>query len=297
MRNRLAKRRIWRRILLERLSEPLHLNIASLAVAAFGTTRAKIDWDLVLRQPYAWGVLAAADLAHAAGAEQVHVVEFGVASGTGLMNLSAHARRVRKATGVNVQVHGFDTGRGMPPAVDYRDHPELYQEGDFPMQEEALRAALPEGTFLHIGPLGDTVPAFLEGLNASAPLGFVSIDVDYYSSTVEALEALAGPADKYLPWLPVYLDDVALPSHNSRAGELLAVAEFNDSHANRVIERHAFFETGRIFRRAPWLRNMFFAHILDHEARTNTAPVAMKRYIENPYLGAVEQPKERFRID
>src|SRR4051812_49228301 len=44
--SKLRKPRVWRRLLLERASEPLHLNFASMLVLAFGSFRAKVDWDL-----------------------------------------------------------------------------------------------------------------------------------------------------------------------------------------------------------------------------------------------------------
>ena len=50
-----------RRILRERLTEPLHLNVASLFVAAFGSVRSKIAFDLIQRPHYAYGLLEAAD--------------------------------------------------------------------------------------------------------------------------------------------------------------------------------------------------------------------------------------------
>lgn len=44
------------RLLRERLSEPLHLNILSLFVLAFGSTRAKIYFDLYICQQHAFGL-------------------------------------------------------------------------------------------------------------------------------------------------------------------------------------------------------------------------------------------------
>lgn len=293
--NKLRKGRIWQRILRERATEPLHLNIASLFVLAFGSYRAKIDWDLVVSQPYAFGVLKAADLARKQGLDAVTVVEFGVASGSGLMNLATLAERVTAETGVRFEIHGFDTGSGMPPALDFRDHPELYQQGDFVMDVEGLRAILPSNVMLHLGELSETIPAFLDGLEAYTPIGFVSMDVDYYSSTVQALELLKAPPERYLPWLPVYADDISLSTHNSKAGELLAFAEFNASNADRNLEAHAFFEKRRIFQRAIWVRQMLFLHVLDHPRRTPGPPMATKRYIENPYLKS-ELRRERFDI-
>ena len=40
----------------------------------------------------------------------VSIVEFGVATGAGLMNMASIARRVMEATGVAVKIYGFDTG-------------------------------------------------------------------------------------------------------------------------------------------------------------------------------------------
>lgn len=126
------------RILRERLTEPLHMNLASLFVAAFGSLRAKVACDLVNRPHYAYGLLAAADQAKEAGIDAITAVEFGVAAGEGLLNLCKVAERVSNTTGVRINLVGFDTGRGMPPPVDYRDHPEEFQASDYPMNHDKL---------------------------------------------------------------------------------------------------------------------------------------------------------------
>jgi hypothetical protein len=78
----------------------------------------------------------------------------------------------------------------MPPAIDYRDLPESFQEGDFPMNVEILTRSLPAFAELVIGDLEHTFPAFLAKASAEAPIGFVAIDVDYYSSATKALRIL-----------------------------------------------------------------------------------------------------------
>src|SRR3954451_22788552 len=143
LRNKLAQWTRVRRILLERLTEPLHLNLLAIPVLLFGSYRTKIAWDLVIRQQYAYGILRAADLAREQGRDAVTVVEVGVASGAGVMNMALIAENVSRLTGVSITVHGFDTGTGMPAPVDYRDHPDLYAEGDFPMDFGALQTILP----------------------------------------------------------------------------------------------------------------------------------------------------------
>lgn len=270
---------------MERLTEPLHLNLIAAGVAIFGSFRQRVNFDLVVRQHNAYSILSAADRALYYGVQSITVVEFGVAAGAGLMNMCELAERVSAATGVEIKVVGFDSGTGMPPPQGFRDHPELYQEGDFPMDFESLRAKLPSNGELILGPLRDTVEQFRERrLDTMAPLAYVVIDVDYYSSTVDALKIFDGPAEAYLPLTLVYLDDVALDHHNPFAGEELAVCEFNDGHAHRKAVRHEFFETSRIFRRAPWLKHIYFMHIMDHRMRAQGVSRATPIVLGNPHL-------------
>ncbi len=199
----LRRRDIWQRIGTERLTEPLHLNLIALPVAAFGSTRAKIAFDLIVRQQHAYGLLHGADLARAHGFRQVTAVELGVGAGTGLLNLCQLAAQIERATGVHFQIAGFDTGTGMPPPTDYRDHPELYASGDYAMDHQALTAALPPDARLILGDIGETMDEFIAQMTPDAPLCFVTLDVDFYSSTRHALKLFTGPPDCYFPYVTV----------------------------------------------------------------------------------------------
>jgi hypothetical protein len=283
---KLADPRIIRRVLVERLSEPLHLNFIALWVAVFGSFRQRVNFDLILRQHNAFGILSAAERARLQGLKKITVIEFGVAAGAGLINMCRIALRVSKATGVEIRVIGFDSGTGMPPSCGYRDHPDLYQAGDFPMDFAALRAKLPPNGELILGQLKDSVPEFIKTrLNSSEPIGYVVVDVDYYSSTVEALKIFNGPSESYLPLTILYLDDIGEDHHNSFAGELLAVQEFNAANALRKACKHDFFECRRVFRRANWLKHIYFLHVMDHPIRANDgASRSPQRVITNPYI-------------
>ena len=251
--------------LANRLSEPLHLNALAAVVALFGSYRSKVKFDLVRRRQYAYSVLRAADLARRQGLRSVTVVEFGVASGNGLLNLCKLAELTTKETGVSVNVVGFDTGKGLPPPSDYRDHPELFQAGDFPMDFEALAKRLPENGRLTLGPVSETVSQFIKDVSLDAPLGFAAIDVDYYSSARDALRAFSdSEPKKYLPLTLLYLDDIADEFHNSWCGELLAVEEFNRAERWRKIEQDRFLRSRRVFKNANWLDRVYFLHVLDH---------------------------------
>jgi len=92
--------------------------------------------------PLAYGVKEAI----MCGYDRLAVAEFGVFYGAGLLDLCNAAKLFRDDFGLDIQVYGFDrgTGGGLPGLVnDYRDHPELFQAGEFKMpDQEALRAKL-----------------------------------------------------------------------------------------------------------------------------------------------------------
>jgi hypothetical protein len=283
---KLGHRYIWERLFVERLSEPFHLNLISLAVAAFGSFRAKAAFDLVIRCQHAYGLLKSADYAKSLGFKSVTLIEFGVAAGAGLLNICHIAKQVTQCTGVEFRIYGFDTGSGMPPPQGYKDHPDLYASGDFPMNFDALSRKLPTNCKLIVGDIATTLRDFLSAADPASPIGFVSLDVDYYTSTRDALAVFDGQASLYLPRVQIYLDDLEDMSHNSWCGELLAVHEFNQAHELRKIERHAFLRGYRIFKNARWIDHMFQLHVLDHAVRsearvaTDLSPVVLT----NPYL-------------
>jgi hypothetical protein len=284
LRSQLVRRDIWKRAAVERLTEPLHLNLASIGVALFGGVRAKAAFDLLVRRQHAYGLLKAADEARARGLARVTVVELGVASGTGLLNLCELGARITKETGVEFRVAGFDTGEGMPPPADYRDHPELYKEGWFPMDRAALEARLPPNAELHFGPIAETMRPFVDGLGPQAPLGFATLDVDFYSSSKDALTLFEGRPGAYLSFVTVYVDDLALSTHTRYAGELLAIREFNDEHELRKLDWDWNLANTRVFRRAEWLTHMFKLHVLDHPERSDLSSSEQIASFENPYL-------------
>jgi hypothetical protein len=292
MKNRMWRKllepRIWRRIYQERLGEPLLYNLVSLFHLVFGSTRKRIEYDLVPRQPYAYCIQAAADQARAAGIERLTLIEFGVAAGAGLLNMCWIAERVAKETGVQFDIVGFDSGKGMPDPRDYRDHPEKYFTGDFPVSDrEALLESLPANARLLFGEIDESVEKFRKEI--SCPIGFISVDVDYYWSAKQCLDVLKFGPEHYLPAVLVYADDVQDIDDNEFCGELLAIKEFNQSDETpyRKLAVANLLGEHRIFKHAIWHRQIYLAHIFDHEKRSidyiranRTASVVLS----NPYL-------------
>jgi hypothetical protein len=280
--SKLQNKAIWKRILLERLTEPLHLNIASVFIGLFGSWRAKRAFDLVLRPHNAYGIFDAAARCKRLGIRKLAVCEFGVANGAGLMNMARIAEPVMADTGVDIKVFGFDTGKGMPPPIDYRDHPDHYSTGDFQM-DTRLTANLPLNTQILLGPIKETLPGFLAMVEqAGYMIGYVVLDVDYYSSTCDALAVFDGKPTIYLPLVNVYIDDVDEAEHNPSAGALLAVSEFNARSPLRKIHYDEFLVTRRLFSRAKWIKHMWCLHVFDHPDRL--IQKAGRRDLDNPYL-------------
>lgn len=274
----------WKRFFFEKAIEPLHVNALALGVWLFGNFRARVTFDLVLREYHAFCLLKAADLARSHGIKEITAVEFGVAQGFGLMNLNTIGKQVTAATGVKIKVVGFDTGTGMPKPVDFRDHPDLYQAGDFPMDEERLRKALPPEVELVIGPLNQTLSKWKGDKLVKCPIGYIVIDVDYFSSTVDALSLLDGTPESYLPFVTMYFDDIMFDEHNDACGELLAIKEFNASHPKRPIQRPEFISSRRVYKNAPWLKHIFYCHILEHSVRSISQSRSTPLILDNPYI-------------
>jgi len=227
--------------------------------------RAKLDCNVIDRPHYGHCLLQAAQLARTLGHSRIAAIEFGVAGGNGLVALEQHAEHVRKETGVEVATYGFDTGRGMPPPIDYRDMPYLWQEGYFAMDPAKLRARL-KGSRLMLGPVEETVERFCAQENPP-PIGFISFDLDYYSSTMAAFRIFDAPARHLLPRIACYFDDMVGDidwAYNEFTGELLAIKEFNEAHQRMKlapVQGLRFY--GRRLPRA-WHEQIFVAHLFDH---------------------------------
>lgn len=215
------------------------------------------------RPNYSWSVVQAAHLAKAIGLPRISVIEFGVAGGNGLLALERAAEIVESMFGVGIDVYGFDSGKGLPKPVDYRDLPHFWKESSFVMDEEKLRERLRRAQ-LWIGPVAETVPAFIG--SRPAPVGFIAFDLDYYSSTKEALRVLEADREMVMPRVHCYFDDILGFSYSEFTGERLAIQEFNDAHRFRKLSpiRGLQYYLLPSYRDEPWPQQMFLAHLFDH---------------------------------
>ena len=233
-----------------------------------GSFREKEYFGLIDRPNYAYGMLRAADTAKYFGYNKITVCEFGVASGYGLTNMIELAETITQETGVEFRIVGFDTGEGLPEVAGYQDHPEIWMPGDFTMTDKsALLSTIGERAELILGDIKNTIDDFTASIEESAPIGFMSIDVDIYTASKSALRCLQGDPNLYLPAISMYFDDVSFYFANRWCGELLAINEFNDATEFRKIGPDRSLPVRRISNPQPWHNSMYVCHVLDNQHR------------------------------
>lgn len=219
--------------------------------------------DASRREHFTWGMLQAVHLAASLRLRRISAIEFGVAGGNGLVALENVAAAVGTLFDVQVDVFGFDTGEGLPKPEDYRDLPNLFREGAFPMNQELLRKRLTKAQLI-VGPVNATIGSFVK--SAPAPVGFISFDLDLYSSTAHALSLFEAETSRVMPRVHCYFDDIIGFTYSEFTGERLAIAEFNSAHTLRKISpifglRHFLPPQ---YKDSTWTEQLFLAHFFDH---------------------------------
>jgi hypothetical protein len=230
---------------------------------SLGSFEFRLALDALPRPAYGYGVYHAAQLAERLKIPEIAVLEFGVASGAGLVEMERVAAEVARVSPTRIKVYGFDTGVGLPEHSDYRDLPYIWRRGHYEMDVAAVKRRL-RGAELVLGDVAATVPQFLAKLDV--PIGFISFDLDYYSSTTAAFGVFDGPDRCYLPRVLCYFDDIVGSDsqlHCDDVGELLAIAEFNRSPRGHRIRPIHGLSSKRLLHSA-WAPQMFAYHRFDH---------------------------------
>lgn len=124
-------------------------------------------------------------------------LEFGVRYGATLRQTARILKKASEAsTGAtdskSYRVHGFDSFEGLPTdwAGDWGDAAGTYSTNGI------LPTVDTDYTELHVGWFNDTLPAFLTKeteVHGWAPVAFLHMDADLYSSTYEVLDLLCSP--------------------------------------------------------------------------------------------------------
>jgi hypothetical protein len=226
-----------------------------------GSDQFRFKVGAIERPNYAFLVYQAAQLAHKLGHKSVSVLEFGVAGGGGLLMLERHANWVERIFPIKVEIYGFDTGEGLPPPQDYRDLPYHWQQGFYRMDQQKLKERLTRSTLV-LGDVRETAGSFFEKYNP-APIGAISQDMDYYSSTVASFGVMARP-ERMLPRVFCYFDDVVgdeIAQCDDYTGQRLAIREFNaQSEDQKLSPAHHL----RITASAMWHHQIWYLHNYAH---------------------------------
>lgn len=207
------------------------------------------------------------------------MLEFGVANG-GSFQILLHFRDVwlkRLRLKNTVTALGFDTFGGIPAPRD-GDAGLPWKEGDFQRSDlENLQAHLERrySDFRLVkGQFKDTLEDCDEFLRRNPPI-FVSVDCDYYSSTMDVLEFL-------LPEIAphgclFYFDDVAINFWSDKTGELRAISEVNAGRFGphiSLVEHPLWIETGEM-RHYKQVYRLFNLEKAEQQLR-DSAPRALK---------------------
>lgn len=237
----------------------------------------KLQWDAMLRPNYGYGLFMSALQARALGIDKISAIEFGVAAGRGLLELEWMSDEITKELGISIDIYGFDTAEGMPKPLDYKDLPYLWRPGLFEMNYDALNQNSKKSSLI-LGNISDTIINFINDVKPS-PIGFVSIDVDYYSSTVNSLKLFEAEHEFFLPRTFCYFDDIVGDDwelHTQFAGELLAINEFNNKNKYKKIDKINGLSFKRLIK-SEWNDKMYVFHDFKHPLYTKNI-VRPKKY-------------------
>ena len=119
---------------------------------------------------------------------------------------------------------------------------------------------------LVIGDIKSTLKTFKKN-KLNFPIGFISFDLDFYSSTVSSFEIFKINDDMLLPRVECYMDDVGsteLLVASKGTGVLRAIDEFNSNNEN---EKKLFKKEGVGFTRiipSTWNEQMYVFHSFNH---------------------------------
>jgi len=228
-----------------------------------GKYSTRLSLNIIPRPEYGYCLFQAAKLAQKLGYKTISVIEFGVAGGNGLVNLELHATKIKEQLGIELEIYGFDTGFGLPKPTDYRDLPYHWKEGFYKVDLDKLTTKLSKSKLV-IGDVEKTVDSFVKSY-APAPIGAIIFDLDYYSSTKNALKLLSNNPDGFLPRVFTYFDDVLggeIELYGEHTGERLAIDEFN-SESNDVKISIPYYL--RVDPAHQWHQKIWVCHFFKHK--------------------------------
>jgi hypothetical protein len=155
--------------------------------------------------------------------------EFGTGSGNTLQRSLAVLKHFPES-----RIFLFDSFEGLPSTDDPKDRLLGWDKGSFAFSEDYIRDLVARNGFsldrarLVKGFFEDSLTPALAAELADAPPAFVTVDVDYYSSTKTVLEFLA---PMLVSGATFYFDDLWSFDGHPDYGQLCALREFNEARS------------------------------------------------------------------
>lgn len=220
-----------------------------------------------LEMPHlAYCMLNAAIQAKGLGIMKISAIEFGVFCGDSLNLIEKYAKEIEKLTGVSFNTYGFDIISGLPAASNYKDQIYFWPKGDFETDMDRLKKNIKTSKLI-LGDIKKTLPNFIEKYNPP-PIGFISFDLDYYTSTMSAFEIFNFPYSNFLPRVECYMDDISSLNQLSACkatGVLKAIQDFNEKKdvSKKICKKELVSQFRRYY--SPWNEKIYVYHDFDHE--------------------------------
>lgn len=244
---------------------PLHLYRLFIKKTNCAKFETKVILDAFFKPHYAYCLHQAVKQAIYLSYKEISVIEFGVAGGNGLIELENIAIQAEKEYDIKINIYGFDLGIGMPEPSDYKDLPYIWNKGFYEMEVDKLKSKLKKAQLI-LGNVSQTVNTFFDKYNPP-PIGFIAFDLDYYSSTRDALKIYQNNDKYFLPRVFNYFDDCIgedVELHSEFTGELLAIKEYNDYSINSKLAAIYGLKYKRVFPNS-WNELIYITHFLNHK--------------------------------
>lgn len=222
------------------------------------------------RPGWPWCAVTAARQARDMGYHRISIIEFGIASGQGLIALEECVQPIFREFGVQIEIYGFGLLSGLPATSDPKDVPYLYEEG-FHKTDVAQVSANLKHTTLVIGDVRQTIPEF-GSTYEPAPIAGIIFDLDYYTSTIGAFSIFDSAPEFRLPRIVCYFDDLEF----QYSGESQAIVDFNNQTNTRAIGKK-YGSSWPNMRNHPFYESIFEFHDFEHPRYGELIPARLNQ--------------------
>jgi hypothetical protein len=191
----------------------------------------------------------------------ISFIEFGVAGGNGLLSLEKYSKKSKKRFNINYNIYGFDFGDnlGLPKTTEPKDMPFFFSSGLFKMDIDRLKRKLKISKLI-LGDIKNTLPSFRNEKNIGKIMA-IFFDLDYYSSTKEALNIFNFDDTLFAPRVWCYFDDVHSPA-NDFNGVHAAINDFNILNYNKKFVRD--YGSVMNYKFGPFYEEVYIMHNFSH---------------------------------